>query len=272
MDRILTGSAISSDTEKKARLQSALKAALEAGSIMRDLYEKPHQIQMKGEIDLVTEVDLASEALILAILREDFPEIPILAEESAGLNIDDTDRTIWIIDPLDGTTNFAHGLPFFCVSIALYEERQPVLGVIYCPILDELFYTYKGEGAWLNGKKLAVTQTDFLINSLIATGFPYNIHDKIEDVMYQVQTILPKVRDIRRCGAAAIDLAYLACGRFDGLWEMDLKPWDTAAGILLVEEAGGRISDFTGKPFSPFFDEILASNGILHDKLLPFFK
>jgi len=257
-----------SSNELKTLGQAAGIAALTAGSIIRQLYEKPHTIKMKGDIDLVTEADISAETAIIASLNEDAPGITIMAEESYDGQADTKHGKVWVIDPLDGTTNFAHGIPIFAVSIALMENERPIVGVIYCPMQDELFCTSLGGGAWLNGRLIEVTETDLLLQSLVATGFPYNIHDRLETVIRQMQKVLPKVRDIRRCGAAAVDLAYLACGRLDGFWELDLKPWDTAAGCLLVEEAGGRVSDFFGQPFSPFKKEIVASNGRLHPLLL----
>jgi len=268
----LTPAINKSSAQSRDLLRSAGCAALKGGSIIRSLYNKPHKIKKKGEIDLVTEADLASEAAIIASLEESFPGVPFLAEESAGTQLKKPDSPTWIIDPLDGTTNFAHNIPMFCVSIALWEQNAPRIGVIYCPMQDELFCASNEVGSWLNGKEIRVTKTDFLIEALLATGFPYDIHTHIDDIADQLKTILPKVRDIRRLGAAALDLAYLACGRLDGFWEMDLKPWDTAAGMLLVEKAGGRLSDFLGKPYSPFSKEILASNSVLHDKLLSLFE
>ena len=248
-------------------LLAACRAALTGGFILRDLYGKPHTITMKGEINLVTEADVASETAIVASLQEDTPDIPIMAEESTGDDLKEPEGRIWVVDPLDGTTNFAHGFPIFAVSIALMENGHTTIGVIYCPLQDELFCCRQDGGAWLNGKKIQVTETDFLVQALVATGFPYDIHARLDDVMSQMRAILPKVRDIRRAGAAAVDLAYVACGRLDGFWEMDLKPWDTAAGWLLVEEAGGRVTDFGGKEYSPFTPEILAANPVLHPLL-----
>jgi myo-inositol-1(or 4)-monophosphatase len=255
------------DPELEHLLTAAARAALTAGYILKELYSKPHTITMKGEINLVTEADIAAETAIIASLQEDAPGIKTMAEESAAENPAQPSGQAWIIDPLDGTTNFAHGLPLFAVSIALFEKGQTKLGVIYCPMQDELFCCWQNGGAWLNGQKIQVTDTDFLVQSLVATGFPYDIHANIDRIIDQVRSILPKVRDIRRIGAAAVDLAYVACGRLDGFWEMDLKPWDTAAGWLLVEEAGGKVTDFAGKPYSPFYPEILASNTTLHDLL-----
>ncbi len=256
-----------SDPELSPMLQAAGRAALTAGLILKELYGRPHTITMKGEINLVTEADIAAETAIVASLQEDAPDIAIMAEESAGDNPEQPDGRVWIIDPLDGTTNFAHGFPIFAVSIALMENGAIKLGVIYCPLQDELFCCWRGGGSWLNSTKIQVTETDFLVQSLVATGFPYDIHAKLDQVMAQMRTILPKVRDIRRAGAAAVDLAYVACGRLDGFWEMDLKPWDTAAGWLLVEEAGGKVTDFAGKTYSPFYPEILAGNAMLHPLL-----
>lgn len=255
--------------EKQCRLiLAACRAALTAGLILKDLYDKPHTITMKGEINLVTEADIAAETAIVASLQEDAPDIPIMAEESAEESPQEPKGPIWVVDPLDGTTNFAHGFPIFAVSIALMENGRTTIGVIYCPLQDELFCCWQDGGAWLNGKAIRVTETDFLVQALVATGFPYDIHARLDDVLSQMRAILPKVRDIRRAGAAAVDLAYVACGRLDGFWEMDLKPWDTAAGWLLVEEAGGQVTDFTGKDYSPFYPEVLASNKTLHPLLV----
>jgi len=268
MKRLTNALEACSSGELRSLLQAASRAALTAGSIIRELYEKPHTIQMKGEIDLVTEADLASETAIIASLNEDAPDIEVMAEESFTGKLEKAKGAIWVIDPLDGTTNFAHGVPFFAVSIAVLKDGHPLIGVIYCPMQNELFCASSGGGAWMNTRRIHVTETEFPIQALIATGFPYNIHERLDTVIYQVQNVLPKVRDIRRCGAAAVDLAYVSCGRLDGFWEMDLKPWDTAAGWLLVSEAGGKITDFSGRQFSPFKPEIVATNTILHDFLL----
>lgn len=257
-----------SDTELAQLLEAAGRAALTAGSILKELYNRPHTITMKGEINLVTEADIAAETAIIASLQEDAPGLAVIAEESAGDSLIEPEGLVWVIDPLDGTTNFAHGFPVFAVSIALMENGATRLGIIYCPLQDELFCSWQDGGSWLNSKKIQVTETEFLIQALVATGFPYDIHSKLDQVLEQMHAILPKVRDIRRAGAAAVDLAYVACGRLDGFWEMDLKPWDTAAGWLLVEEAGGRVTDFTGRVYSPFFPEILAANTALHPLLL----
>lgn len=253
--------------ELRPLLRAAAKAALTAGTIIRDLYARPHTIRMKGEIDLVTEADVASESAIIASLAEDTPVIAVMAEESFQGETDQAART-WIVDPLDGTTNFAHGIPIFAVSIGLLDQGVPLLGAIFCPMQDELFLASRGGGAWLNDQRITVTDTDFLVQALVATGFPYDIRKHLDQVIAQTESVLPLVRDIRRMGAAAVDLAYVACGRLDGFWESALKPWDTAAGWLLVEEAGGRVSNFSGQPYTPFRGEILASNGRLHSLLM----
>ncbi|NTV15213.1 MAG: inositol monophosphatase [Desulfobulbaceae bacterium] len=250
-----------------AVVRTAAAAALAAGAIIRDRYEQPHQIRLKGAIDLVTEADLASEAAILAILGRDFPEFPVLAEESRPDYRQIPTGPLWVVDPLDGTTNFAHGFPCFAVSIAYSLNRVSMAGVIYCPMQDELFLTWRGGGAWLNGRRLAVSRREKLVEALVGTGFPYAIQENLDEVLSKFGRVLPKVRDIRRAGAAAVDLAYVACGRLDGFWERDLKPWDTAAGSLLVEEAGGRVSDFAAAPWDPYRPEILASNDCLHGGL-----
>ncbi|GAB4342225.1 MAG: inositol monophosphatase family protein [Desulfobulbaceae bacterium] len=268
MERIAEALEACPDDELRRLLAAAARAALTGGAIIRDLYGRPHTIRMKGEIDLVTEADLSSETAIIASLDEDAPGIDVMAEESYDPATPPPEGRTWVIDPLDGTTNFAHSIPIFAVSIGLLEEKRPLLGVIYCPMQDELFTACRGGGARLNDREIQVTDTGFPVQALVATGFPYDIHSHLDRIIAQTRSVLPRVRDIRRCGAAAVDLAYVACGRFDGFWEMDLKPWDTAAGCLLVEEAGGRVSDFAGGPYTPFLKEILASNTALHQQLL----
>ncbi|HSH13279.1 MAG TPA: inositol monophosphatase family protein [Desulfurivibrionaceae bacterium] len=254
-----------------AIVRGAAVAALEAGAVIRSLYDQPHQIRFKGEIDLVTEADLASEKVILAALGRDFPGMPVLAEESSPDCRQIPDGPLWVIDPLDGTTNFAHGFPCFAVSIAYSVNRVSLGGVIYCPMQDELFLAWRGGGAWLNGRRLAVSRRERLLEALVGTGFPYAIRENLEEVLAKLRLVLPRVRDLRRAGAAAVDLAYVACGRLDAFWERELKPWDTAAGYLLVEEAGGRVSDFAGGEWDPYRSEILAGNPILHGKLVDLF-
>ena len=257
----------SSNTETQHLLHLACATALQAGSLIKQQYAQPHDIRKKGTINLVTETDLAAEALIVECLRQKTPDIPIMAEESPKtLNLRGQ-PLYWVVDPLDGTTNFAHGIPHFAVSIALFEHEQPKVAAIYHPMLDELFCASLGGGAWLNDRLLSVTKTDHLINALVATGFPYDIEHTLPLVIDQLGRVLPAVRDIRRAGAAALDLAYVACGRLDGFYEINLQPWDTAAGWLLITEAGGQLSDFNGAPYSPFQPHTLATNGLIHTAL-----
>jgi len=248
-------------------LRIACTTAVTAGSIIKQQFTQPHDIRKKGTINLVTETDLAAEALILKTLQRDTPGIPVMAEESSQPNVVRNQPLYWVVDPLDGTTNFAHGVPHFAVSIALFEAEQPKVAAIYHPILDELYCASLGGGAWLNDNRLRVTHTDTLIDALVATGFPYDIDQTLPQVISQLERVLPAVRDVRRAGAAALDLAYVACGRLDGFYEINLQPWDTAAGWLLVTEAGGRLSDFNGAPYSPFVPQTLATNGHLHSAL-----
>ncbi|MBU0485525.1 MAG: inositol monophosphatase [Proteobacteria bacterium] len=255
------------DQNLAAILTAATEAALTAGKVIKGLYGKPHQIRHKGAIDLVTEADVAAEEAILEVLNKAFPHFAVLAEESHSDYREIPNGPTWIIDPLDGTTNFAHGFPWFGPSIACRLNGEIVVGVIYCPMQEELFYAVAGHGAWLNDKQIKVSATDSLIKSLVATGFPYDVETTLKQVMETLGVVLPKVQDVRRAGAAALDLAYVACGRLDGFWEMNLKPWDTAAGQLLVEEAGGQVTNFKGHAFSPFVPEILASNGKIHTAL-----
>lgn len=247
---------------------SAVGAALTSGKIIRELYEQPHQVRLKGKIDLVTEADLASEQKIIEILRQRHPEVAVLAEEASHGIVSRSDGPAWIIDPLDGTTNFAHGFPWFAVSIGYVENNIPLAGAIYHPMLDELFCAAVGAGAWLNGRPIQVSRTVALSSSLTATGFPYSIRETSAQVMAALEAVVTRCQGVRRAGAAALDLAYVACGRLDGFWEIGLKPWDTAAGQILLTEAGGRLSDYSGNIFSPFFPEVIASNGLIHNELV----
>jgi myo-inositol-1(or 4)-monophosphatase len=195
------------------------------------------------------------------------PGIKILSEESFSSYDKTPAEPVWIIDPLDGTTNFAHNFPWFAVSIALYDKGESHVGVIYNPMQKELFCATRAGGAWLNDRRLKVSEIFSLQNALVATGFPYDILERSDPVLAMLKAVLTHAQGVRRPGAATLDLAYLACGRFDAFWEVGLKPWDTAAGYLLVEEAGGILSNFNGSPFSPFIPELLASNGLLHKAL-----
>lgn len=260
--------------EEKARLMEAAKAALAAGAVLRDFFDRPFAVRNKGAIDLVTEADVAAEQVVLSALREAFPADGILAEESANQYQGAPKGRAWVVDPLDGTTNFAHHFPWFAVSIAAVEGSGSRVGVIYAPMQDELFCAAVGAGAWCNGKRLAVSDAATLQESLLATGFPYAIREKSEEVLGAVAALLPEAQGLRRAGAAAMDLAYVAAGRLDGFWEINLKPWDTAAGILLLAEAGGTVSTYRGGPYTPYIPELVATNGRIHhamvERLTPF--
>jgi myo-inositol-1(or 4)-monophosphatase len=247
-------------------LDRAVELAREAGLYQRSKLWKPFVIEHKGEIDLVTEVDKKSEELIVGGLAAAFPGHDFLAEEN--LYPDRSASHKWIIDPLDGTTNFAHGFPWFAVSIALEVEGEVVLGVIYHTMMDEMFTAIKGEGAWLNGSPINVSTRSPLRGSLLATGFPYDSATDRENNFAHFANFQMGGRGIRRAGAAALDLAYVAAGRLDGFWEGKLKPWDVAAGQLLVKEAGGRVTGFAGESYSVYNNRIVASNGLIHDEML----
>ena len=256
----------------------AAEIAREAGARLREFYAEGVETEYKGDVDLVTVADRTSEKLIRARLSEVFPAHGIFGEEGTRDRLDAEFR--WYIDPLDGTTNFAHGFPQFCVSMGL-EQRTPglapdqdgqlVAGVIYDPLRDELFAAERGKGAWLNGKPMHVSRTPVLAESLVATGFPSRKRHASPNIHFYQEFTL-RSHGVRRAGSAALDLAYVAAGRMEAFWEFNLNPWDTAAGILLVEEAGGRVTDFTGHHFRIASEEILASNARIHDELLGFFS
>ncbi len=248
----------------------AVDLARNAGALLKKKFNKTHKIQYKGDINLVTEADKMSENLIIKSIRRAFPDHGILSEESPA--VAGSGKIRWIVDPLDGTTNYAHGYPVFCVSIALENDGKVVLGVIYDPMREELFSTVRGKGVYLNGKNLSVSSIRDISRSLLATGFPYDIRESRENNLDYFSRMAVNVQAIRRAGAAALDLAYLAAGRFDGFWELKLKPWDTAAGCLMVEEAGGSVSDLAGKPWNISSPSVLASNGLIHSKMIRIFR
>ena len=249
-------------------LEAAVVAARAAGELQRRRLWSDIDIQFKGETDLVTEVDRACEELIVTTLRSRFPDHDILAEENDYGELRASHR--WIIDPLDGTTNYAHGFPWFAVSIALEIDGEVKVGVVFQPVLDEMFSAVKGEGAWLNGKRLAVSGRQPLRQCLLATGFPYDGTCDNENNLDHFCRFQLAARGIRRAGAAALDLAYVAAGRLDGYWECKLKPWDMAAGSLLVEEACGRVTNHRGESHSVYDHRILASNGLIHETMLEY--
>lgn len=227
---------------------------------------QPGKIDYKGKINLVTEVDLLCENKIIEIIKDSFPDHSILAEEGGGTTTNSDHK--WIIDPVDGTTNFAHDFPMYCTSIALEVKGEVVVGVVYVPVLDELFSACKGEGAFLNGKKIHVSKSNVLQESMLATGFAYDVHETEVDNVTHFKNFLKKTRAVRRPGSAAIDLCYVAVGRFDGFWEFSLHPWDVAAGVLLIEEAGGKVANMAGEKYSIYSDNILASNGLIHQDMI----
>ena len=244
----------------------ALEAAREAGRLLRENLGRANAVEFKGEIDLVTEMDRKAEELIVWRLASAFPDHSIIAEEREGIEKASPYR--WIVDPLDGTTNYAHGYPVFCVSIAFEAEGQVILGVVYNPVLEETFLAEKGRGATLNGRPIHVSGTERLERSLLATGFPYDIRRTRDNNLNHFCNFALKAQAIRRAGSAALDLCYVGCGRFDGYWELRLKPWDVAAGSLIVEEAGGMVTAFDGGPFTIYSDNIVASNGRIHREMI----
>jgi myo-inositol-1(or 4)-monophosphatase len=248
----------------------AINLARDAGNLLKEKFNSKHEVHYKGEINLVTEADKMSEDLIIAAINSNFPDHGILSEESPAQNSQAKQR--WIIDPLDGTTNYAHGYPVFCVSIALENEGVIVLGVIYDPLREDMFVAERGKGAYLNGKKLKVSPTATLSRSLLATGFPYDIRMSKDNNLNYFNLMAMEAQAIRRAGAAALDLAYLACGRFDGFWELKLMPWDMAAGCLMVEESGGVISDMSGGKWNISSPNVLVSNGLIHEQMISVFK
>jgi len=239
--------------------------AREAGALLMDFFHQHVKIEYKGDVDLVTVADRQSEALILQRIRARWPSHDILGEEG-GLH-DQGSEYRWYVDPLDGTTNFAHGYPVFCVSLAIEHKGKRIAGVIYDPTRNELFSAELGAGAYLNGERIHVSKTANLAESLVATGFPSHKRHKNPNIFFYHQITL-RTHGVRRAGSAALDLCCVACGRFDGFWEFNLNPWDTAAGVLMVEEAGGIVGDFRSGPFDISSRETLASNGLIHEAML----
>lgn len=244
-------------------------AALEAGKLLRQAFSEPQKISWKGIKDPVTENDIKSQDLIVRLIHEVFPRHRILAEEKGSSAAAGDDPTCcWIIDPIDGTVNFAHGFPMFMVSIAFEQEGAVRYGAVYDPMRDELFEAILGQGAWLNLQPIRVSVIPTLDQALVATGFPYDVSHRLEGTLKRFSRMLTLAQGVRRPGSAAQDLCYVAAGRFDGFWEENLKPWDTAAAALIVTEAGGRLSTLDGGPFKPTAPNIVASNGQLHEQLL----
>jgi myo-inositol-1(or 4)-monophosphatase len=255
-------------TETTPILEVAERLAREAGRIQREHYEGEFEIYTKSAvIDLVTDVDRACERLIVEAIQTERPGDAILAEEGGGTDDPDAEWR-WVIDPLDGTTNYAHGYPRFCVSIGIEHRGIATVGVVYDPLLDELFSAVRGRGATLNGRPLQVSSETRLNRAMLATGFAYDVHRSADDNLNHFAAFAKTAQAIRRDGSAALNLCYIAAGRFDGFWELKLHPWDVAAGILIVEEAGGRTSDFSGHQSCASGRETVASNTHLHEAML----
>ena len=253
-------------------LNFAIDVAREAGGVLIQRLGAA-KITNKGDIDLVTEADLASENLIIERIRSYHPQHAILAEESGESALIGGKRSEWkwVIDPLDGTTNYAHGYPCFCVSIALEHNGVIEIGVVYDPVRDEMFAAERGNGATLNGRRIRVSEVDELKDAMLCTGFPYNVRER-PDFTRDFANFTMAAQAVRRDGSAAIDLAYVACGRFDGFWEDGLSPWDIAAGMILIEEARGMVTNFDNEPLSIYTRKVLATNGLVHDAMLEVLK
>ncbi len=247
-------------------LRVAIAAAYKGGEHQRNLLGKLETVDKKGAIDLVTEADTAAEKAILETITDVFPDHSVLAEESGRREGNPDCR--WIVDPLDGTTNFAHGVPIFCASIAFSYRGELSVGAVLNPISGELFTAIREKGAQLNGRSIRVSDNHPLSESLLVTGFPYNFKEIFDSVITRFGNCLKASRGVRRLGSAALDLCFVACGRFDGFWEQNLHPWDTAAGTLIATEAGAVVTDFSGRPFTVDRNEIAAANPRIHGELI----
>jgi myo-inositol-1(or 4)-monophosphatase len=248
-------------------LATAVEAVVRAGDIQMAHLGGDLAVRKKGKIDLVTDVDVEVERMFRALVAERFPSHQVVAEELGGQEAVRRSHC-WIFDPLDGTTNYAHGLPIFCSSLALEIDGRVAVAAVYDPARRELFTAMRGGGAYLNGAPLSVSAVDRLVDSLLVTGFAYTVHEAAEELVSLFGAFLGRAQAVRRLGSAALDLCYVAAGRFDAFWEQHLRPWDMAAGSLVVEEAGGRMSAMDGAPFDVWHGDMLASNGALHDTLL----
>jgi len=247
-------------------LRIAIAAAKEAGRLQMLHFGHSLPVQYKGEFNPVTEVDRLCEQAIVKMISDAFPDHDILTEESPFEG--KGSRWKWIIDPLDGTTNYLHGFPCFCISIGFEVEGEVEMGVVYVPSLNELFHAEKGKGAFLNGERITVSRVDRLHRSLLCTGFPYDVHEHADFYLRYFRQFITRCFAIRRPGSAAVDLSYLATGRFDGFWEFKLHAWDVAAASLLITEAGGKVTDLQGRPFNIYSEVILASNGLVHEEMI----
>jgi myo-inositol-1(or 4)-monophosphatase len=250
-------------------LATAIEAVIRAGEVQMAAFGTDMPVDKKGAIDLVTEIDIQIEREFRATIAERFPDHVVLGEEfSTSGDREATPPFCWVFDPVDGTTNYAHGLPIFCSSLALEIDGEIAVGAVYDPTRRELFTAERGQGAWLNGRPLKVSLADVLIDSLLVTGFHYGIHRDPEELVSLFREFISQSRAVRRLGSAALDMCYVAAGRFDGYWESKIQPWDVAAGALIVSEAGGRVTTVTGEPFRSRAGSVLASNGQIHDLML----
>jgi len=253
-------------------IELAMEAALEAGRFLKMSVGKVKSVERKQgqETNLVTEIDKMAEERIIRKIKKRYANHDFLGEESGSAQSQSEYK--WIIDPLDGTTNFTHGLPIFCVSIGLEIKGELALGVVYDPNSEEMFTAQRGKGAFLNNRKITVSRTSKLIESLVVTGFPYDVRQKADELVRHFNNFLKEAQAVRRLGSAALDLCYVAAGRFDGFWEVSLNPWDMAAGVLIVEEAGGRVTDLRGFPSTIYKQQMLATNGLVHEQMVEVLK
>jgi myo-inositol-1(or 4)-monophosphatase len=248
-------------------LTTAVEAVVRAGELQMVHFGQDMCVGKKGKIDLVTEVDLAVERVFRQLIADRFPDHQVLGEEFGGSETSPA-GPCWVFDPIDGTTNYAHGLPIFCASLALEIDGVAEVAAVFDPTRQELFTAERGGGAFLNGQPLHVSGAATLIDAVLVTGFPYDVHTRVEEIVGLFGAFIGRARAVRRLGSAALDLCYVAAGRMDGFWEGDLKPWDIAGGALLVEEAGGRVTNMSGEPFSSRRGHVLATNGRLHADML----
>ncbi|HLD56539.1 MAG TPA: inositol monophosphatase family protein [Candidatus Omnitrophota bacterium] len=255
-------------TNRKVK-QTLEKALVEAGSLLKRASKRPLKIEYKGPVSIVTQVDKKAERLIIDIIRKQFPNHSILAEESEPTG---KSNCKWIIDPIDGTSNFAHGLPMACVSIAYEENGIVEVGGVWNPFHNEWFWAERGKGASLNGKKIRISKIKTLKDSMLVTGFPYDRRERARYYLNFMEAFMMKTQGIRRLGSAALDTCYVACGRFDGYWEFKLNAWDVAAAALIAEEAGAKLTDFSGKRMSIYGNQTLVTNGLIHNQMLRIIK
>lgn len=253
--------------EFSSYLHRAKELALEAGKLLKEEISRARRIEYKGEINLVTDADRMAEKILLDGIKESFPDHSVLAEESGVHQVEGATHR-WIVDPLDGTTNYAHRYPFFCVSLALEIEGKLTLAVVHDPMLRETFTAVEGGGATLNSRKIAVSRETELSKSFLSTGFPYDMRETSQDNLDEFLKFMKKAQAVRRDGSAVLDLCYVACGRFDGFWEIKLSPWDIASGALIAKEAGGKVTSFNGGNLDIYTGEVVASNGLIHDQML----